>query len=305
LRIPEVETVSVKVSSVCAQLSTLAMEDSVERVCVALRELYRVALECEAAGNPKLVMLDMEAYRDLELTHRAFVKVLSEPEFVGLKAGIVLQAYLPDTHSVFEELYQFARQRVAQGGVPLQIRIVKGANLAAEQVESSDRGWPCPIYPHKAIVDASFKALVTRALSHDVQQFIRVGIATHNLFDVAFSLLISRGLDRKVHQGCHFEVLAGMAGPLTQVLKDLGHDVLVYCPSVGEGSLHTAVAYLVRRMDENTSDDNYLRHSFNMKVGDASWARQVQAFRSAMGTVLSLALDSRLSRSFLIPFHEG
>ena len=119
LSTPEVDTISVKISSICAQLNPLAWDASMARVCEALERLYRVAMT-EGQGEPKLVMLDMEAYRDLELTHRAFTEVLSRPEFMGLKAGIVLQAYLPDSHAVQEELIAWAKERTAKGGAPIQ-----------------------------------------------------------------------------------------------------------------------------------------------------------------------------------------
>jgi RHH-type proline utilization regulon transcriptional repressor/proline dehydrogenase/delta 1-pyrroline-5-carboxylate dehydrogenase len=275
LSTPEVDTISVKISSICAQLNPLAWDASMARVCEALERLYRVAMT-EGKDEPKLVMLDMEAYRDLELTHRAFVEVLSRPEFKDLKAGIVLQAYLPDSHGVQEELIAWARQRRSDGGAPIQMRLVKGANLAVERVESSLMDWPLPIFESKPMVDASFKEMVGRALTLESLDAVRLGVASHNLFDVAYTecLLQARGLT----EGVHFEVLSGMAGPLTRTLLALGRDVLVYSPAVASKHLHAAVAYLVRRMDENTAEENFLRHSFDMVPGDAAWKRQEAGF---------------------------
>ncbi|MDP6945275.1 MAG: proline dehydrogenase family protein, partial [Myxococcota bacterium] len=226
---PAVDTVSVKVSSICAQLSVLAWDDSFGRICEALERLYRAAIG-DGSGPAKLVMLDMEAYRDLELTHRAFVNVLARPEFTGLTAGIVLQAYLPDSHAVQADLIAWARARCARGGAPIQMRLVKGANLAVERAESSQQDWALPIYGSKPMVDASFKAMVHRALEPGTVDAVRLGVASHNLFDVAHTLVLLSQGERDT--GVHFEVLAGMAGPLSRALLALGQGVLVYSPAV-------------------------------------------------------------------------
>jgi len=271
LATPEVDTISVKVSSICAQLNVLAWEDSFARVCASLERLYIAAMG-DGSRPAKLVMLDMEAYRDLELTHRAFVEVLGREAFKGLKAGIVLQAYLPDSHAVQAELIAWAQARREKGGAPIQMRLVKGANLAVERVESSIQDWALPIYETKPMVDASFKTMVARGLTDEALSAVHLGIASHNLFDVAHALTLvrHRGLTGPVH----FEVLAGMAGPLTRALGDLEQEVLVYSPAVAKGHLHSAVAYLVRRLDENTAEENFLRHSFDMRLGDAAWEGQ-------------------------------
>ena len=95
----------------------------------------------------------MEEYRDLHLTIAAFKAVLDEPEFFDYKAGIVLQAYLPDAHLAQQELTTWAKARVSKGGAPIKIRIVKGANLAMERVEAALHGWAQAPYYTKADVD--------------------------------------------------------------------------------------------------------------------------------------------------------
>ena len=105
----------------------------------------------------KFVNLDMEEYKDLHLTKELFKKVLSEEEFFTFPAGIVLQAYLPDSHNLQKELTEWALDRFHKGGAPIKIRIVKGANLAMEQVEASLRGWPQAPYTKKLDVDANYE----------------------------------------------------------------------------------------------------------------------------------------------------
>ena len=160
----DVDYVSVKVSAIAANLDALAFEHSVERISDRLRRLYRRA----AAATPRtFVNLDMEEYRDLELTLQSFMRVLDEPEFHRLDAGIVLQAYLPDSHEALERLGAWALARSAAGGGTTKVRLVKGANLAMETVEAELHGWIAAPYGSKAEVDASYKALVESALRSD------------------------------------------------------------------------------------------------------------------------------------------
>ncbi len=295
LALPEVRHISIKISSICAQLSLAAWDTSLARIEDALCGLYRAALDARVStGAPKIITLDMEAYDDLRLTYEAFVRTLSRPEFRELSAGIVLQAYVPDAHALQESLNRWAMRRVAEGGAPIFLRLVKGANLAAERVHSSHAGWALPTFSSKEEVDASFKAMVDRAVRADVLPAVRVGIGSHNLFEIAYALVRAAQLPAthvpvvsrpraavRGGQGVRFEVLFGMATPLSRALRALGQDVLVYCPVVEPASLHSAVAYLVRRLDENTADENFLRHIFGMKGPSGAWAGQVARFRTS------------------------
>ena len=143
----DVDYVSVKVSAIVANLDALAFDLSLDRICSRLRELYRRA---EAASPRTFVNLDMEEYRDLELTLQSFMRVLDEPEFAGIDAGIVLQAYLPDSHEALERFGTWATRRHAEHGGTVKVRLVKGANLAMEAVEADLHGWVPAPYGSKA-----------------------------------------------------------------------------------------------------------------------------------------------------------
>ncbi len=187
----DVDYVSVKVSAIVANLDALAFEHSVERIADELRRLYRRA----AVATPRtFVNLDMEEYRDLELTLQSFMLVLDEVEFRQLDAGIVLQAYLPDSHQALERLGAWAVARHAAGGGTTKVRLVKGANLAMETVEAELHGWIAAPYGSKAEVDASYKALVESALRPEWADALRIGLASHNLFDVAWALCLRDGV---------------------------------------------------------------------------------------------------------------
>src|SRR5262245_558155 len=151
----------------------------------------------------------MEEYRDLDPTVTAFREVLDEPEFLPLSAGIVLQAYLPDSYGVQRALTAWAIARRNRGGAPIKLRIVKGANLAMERVEASQTGWPQTPYATKAEVDANYIRMLEYACRLEHAGAVRVGVGTHNLFDIAYGLVLRgrRGVEHMVE----FEMLEGMA----------------------------------------------------------------------------------------------
>ncbi len=283
MRRPDVDYVSVKVSSLVANLDALAFDDNVERVCERLRSLYRVAAESTPTGGPvgaTFVNLDMEEFRDLELTVTSFVTVLDEPEFAGLDAGIVLQAYLPDSHRALERLGAFADRRRRSGGGRIKIRLVKGANLAMEAVEAELHGWVPATYATKADVDASFKAMLDSMLRSEWSDCLRVGLASHNLFDVAWALVVGQqahALDR-----IEFEMLEGMAPAQARAVQRAAGSLLMYAPVVAADDFDASLAYLSRRLDENTQPDNFLRALFTLTAGSPEFHRQADRFRASV-----------------------
>jgi RHH-type transcriptional regulator, proline utilization regulon repressor / proline dehydrogenase / delta 1-pyrroline-5-carboxylate dehydrogenase len=283
---PEVETISVKLSSIYSQIDLVAWESTQAVLTERLRLIYRAA---RGAGAHKLVYLDMEAYKDLRLTLELFRRLLSEPEFADLTAGVVLQAYIPDSFRLAGELTEFAVERRQRGGAPIRLRIVKGANLAAERVIASRMSWSLPIYPSKHEVDANYKRMLLAATEPRAASAVHLGIASHNLFDLAFGLVLraSRGVEREVG----FEVLEGMANSLSRALSLVGAPVLTYAPAVGDAEMDSAVAYLIRRLDENTAPENYLRHAFSMRRGDPSYVAQAQRFERALAAAGSVTAD--------------
>ena len=281
---PDVDYVSLKISAVVANLDVLAFDHSVDRICECLRTLYR---EAETAAPRTFINLDMEEYRDLPLTIAALTRVLDEPEFAGLDAGVVLQAYLPDSHSACASLCRWAVARHASGGGTLKIRIVKGANLAMERVEAELHGWPQAPFLTKAEVDASFKQLVTLALSPEFAAAVRVGFASHNLFDVAWAL----GLAYRAR--LDVEMLEGMAPAQARTVRAAAGDVLLYAPVVRTDDLAASIAYLTRRLDENTSPDNFLRALFTLQPGSVEWHDERARFEAAMSAVGSVVTASR------------
>jgi RHH-type proline utilization regulon transcriptional repressor/proline dehydrogenase/delta 1-pyrroline-5-carboxylate dehydrogenase len=280
----DVEYISVKISTIYSQIHLLGWHDTLESLCERLRQLYRVAMkhtftQKDGIKVPKFVNLDMEEYRDLILTKDLFKKVLSEPEFHTFSAGIVLQAYLPDSHEIQKELTEWAMQRVKNGGAPIKIRIVKGANLAMEQFESSLRDWPQAPYAKKSDVDANYKKMVTYGCQPEHARAVHLGIASHNLFDITYAMLMRA--EGGVADSVNFEMLEGMADHIRRVVQKLSTDILLYCPVATKEDFQSAIAYLIRRLDENTGPDNFLRVTFGLRPGTEEWDEQVILFIKA------------------------
>lgn len=268
---PRINYVSLKITAIFSQVSVLAWEQSRAEIETRLRRVYRAALP-----DRKFVNLDMEEFRDLDLTISAFQRVLDEPEFRSLSAGIVLQAYLPDSWQAQQSLVKWAQQRIANGGADIKIRLVKGANLAMEAVEAEMHGWyPAP-YASKSETDANFRRMLEFGCRPKNAAAVRLGVATHNLFDAALALEL-RERYRTEHR-VELEMLEGMANHQARAVRDAAGSLLLYSPVVKDDDFLGAMSYLVRRLDENTSPENFLRAAFSLRPGTKSWDEQRERF---------------------------
>lgn len=292
----DVEYISVKVSSIFSQINLVAFDQTVAQVKERLRTLYRQALahhyrHPDGRTTSKFINLDMEEYRDLHLTVAAFRQVLDEPEFLSLRAGIVLQAYVPDSYPVQQELTQWAITRVERGGAGIKVRIVKGANLAMERVEAELRGWPQAPYTSKVEVDANFKRMLDYGCRPEHTRAVQLGIGSHNLFDIAYALRLRsvRGVAREVE----FEMLEGMANHQARAVQEKAKGMLLYAPVVKSEDFHSAIAYLVRRLDENTAPENFLHDLFGLKPDSPAWNRQRERFLEACARMHDVRAEPR------------
>lgn len=258
---PDVDYVSIKVSSVASQLSTWDTDGSRDRVVERLTPLYLTALE-----HGTFLNLDMEEYRDLQLTTAVFARLLADPRLHEAEMGIVLQAYLPDAQDAFDELTGLARRRRAEGGARIKVRLVKGANLAMEQVEAELHGWPQAPYPDKPSVDAAYVRLLDRALDPGRTRDVRIGVASHNVFHLALAHLLAES--RGVAADVDVEMLQGMAPAQARAVQEtVGREVLLYTPVVARDDFDVAISYLVRRLEENAAEQNFLHALFAGSAG--------------------------------------
>ena len=278
---PHCEYISVKISAIFSQIHLLAYRQTLDEIKKRLRLLYRTAQnntfkDTNGQEQAKFVNLDMEEYKDLHLTCDAFKQVLMEEAFLHLKAGIVLQAYLPDSYEIMKDLTHWAQERVRSGGGCIKIRIVKGANLAMERVDASIHGWELATYPCKADVDANYKRMVHFGCQPDHAKCVHLGIGSHNLFEISYAMLLRAHYE--VEPYVEFEMLEGMANHQARAVKGIIDGLLLYAPVVKEEDFHSAIAYLVRRLDENTAEENFLHDLFGMRYGDSKWGKQREMF---------------------------
>jgi RHH-type proline utilization regulon transcriptional repressor/proline dehydrogenase/delta 1-pyrroline-5-carboxylate dehydrogenase len=277
IRRPDVTYVSVKISALCANLDVLAFDREVVRIDERLHTVFEVAA---AQSPPVFVNLDMEEYRDLHLTIAAFQRVLDKPRFHGFRAGIVVQAYLPDSHGVLDSLLAWAADRHRAGRAAIKVRLVKGANLAMEHVDAELGGWLAAPYPTKADVDASYKALLDRLLDAAAAGGVEVGVASHNLFDVAWALGEIRR--RRLTAVAEIEMLEGMAPAQARATRDEAGRLLLYTPVVADADFAASIAYLARRLDENAGPENFLRALFTITPGSPRWEAERARFERAV-----------------------
>ncbi len=304
LQLPEIECVSIKISTLYSQISPLARKHSIRTVSDRLELLYRAAakeLFVRADGQriPKFVYLDMEEYRDLHLTAEIFMHTLSRNGMENVRGGIALQAYIPDSSLVQETITQWAVDRVRKGGSPITIRIVKGANMEMERVEASIRGWPQAPYRSNIDTDANYKRMVRYGLRLENSEAVRLGVASHNLFDLAYAMMLaaSQGYVDRVQ----FEMLEGMANHQRRAMFELSKSVLLYAPACQREEFINAIGYLVRRMDENTGPDNFLRHAFKITAGGSTWQRLENGFLESVDRIETVSVQPRRQQDRRVP----
>ena len=285
LKEPDINYISVKISGIYAQTHALNYKECFPELIRRMSALYQAAIDNpyttpEGVTRPKFINLDMEEYKDAHLTMKLFKDVLSLPQFKNYEAGIVVQAYLPDAWDFQSELLEFARKRVAEGGSPIKMRIVKGCNLDMENIVSDLRGWPNPVRPNKTEVDANYLHIIERGLKPENAKVLHIGMASHNLFTISYAYLLTQQYQTPKDCFC-FEMLEGMANHVWRAQKKLGNHVILYTPVVKKEHFLNAISYLVRRMDENTAPDNFLTHSFSLKPDTKEWKELEQQFIDA------------------------
>ena len=238
--------VSVKVSALTPMLRPDAPEIGRRDASARLRPLLARARDLGAH-----IHIDMESLDSREAVLELVLEILSEEEFAaGPSTGVVLQAYLRDSPEQLDQLLEWASS--SERTPPLQVRLVKGAYWDHELVEARQHGWPAPVFEVKADCDRNFEQLTRRLL--EARPAVRVAVASHNLRSVSHAIAVNRmagGEDRDLE----LQVLRGIGDELQAALAARGHRVRTYCPV---GDLVAGMAYLVRRLLENTSNESFL-----------------------------------------------
>ncbi|MGC1526927.1 MAG: proline dehydrogenase family protein, partial [Phormidesmis sp.] len=246
--------VSVKLTAFYSQFDPLDVEGSESKVGEHIRTLLRRAEELGVA-----VHFDMEQYRYKDATLAALKKLLMEGEFRSRSdIGMTLQAYLRDSYQDLQGVIAWAKER----GTPVTIRLVKGAYWDQETITSRQNYWPTPVYNHKPSTDANFERM-TRLLLEN-HEHVYAAIGSHNVRSQALAMAITQSLNIPA-RNVEFQVLYGMADSLANALVKQGHRVRVYCPY---GELIPGMAYLIRRLLENTANSSFLRQSLEDRPAD-------------------------------------
>jgi proline dehydrogenase len=237
---------SVKVSALTPLLRPEAPEVGRDDAARRMRPLLVRAKELGAHLH-----IDMESVDTVEATLGLVFELLDEPEVrEGPSAGVVIQAYLRESPEQLEQVLEWSRG--TQRDQPLVVRLVKGAYWDHEVVDARQHGWTPPVFEQKRDSDRNFEALTRRLI--EGWPHVRPAIASHNLRSVAHAVATARELGRE-DRDVEFQVLRGLGDDLAAALADLGHRVRIYCPV---GDLVAGMAYLVRRLLENTANESFL-----------------------------------------------
>jgi RHH-type proline utilization regulon transcriptional repressor/proline dehydrogenase/delta 1-pyrroline-5-carboxylate dehydrogenase len=237
---------SVKVSALTPLLRPDAPDIGRDDAAARLRPLLRRARDLGAHLH-----VDMESLDSMEATLDLVFGVLEESEFAdGPSTGIVLQAYLRESPEMLDRILEWSRANA--GRPPLVVRLVKGAYWDHEVIEARQHGWPAPVFEDKAACDRNYEELTRRLL--DARPAVRVAIASHNLRSVAHAIAYDQSIGGKSGD-IEFQVLRGLGDDLARALASFDLRVRAYCPV---GDLVAGMAYLVRRLLENTSNESFL-----------------------------------------------
>ena len=248
--LPQVQ-VSVKLTAFYSQFDPLNPKGSKEKVCDRLRILLRKAAELGAA-----IHFDMEQYRYKELTLQILKELLAEDEFRGrTDLGITLQAYLRDSYQDLQGIIAWIKER----GHPLTVRLVKGAYWDQETIKSLQNHWHQPVYNQKEATDLNYERMTQLLLENHEHLYAAIG--SHNVRSQALACAIAETLKIPARR-FEMQVLYGMGDKLAQALVKRGHRVRVYSPY---GNLLPGMAYLIRRLLENTANSSFVKQNQSEK----------------------------------------
>jgi RHH-type proline utilization regulon transcriptional repressor/proline dehydrogenase/delta 1-pyrroline-5-carboxylate dehydrogenase len=241
--------VSLKLSALAPQLDAMDPVGSVSRLKQRVLPLFLHAKEKNVFLN-----LDVETWQLHGITYDLFEEIINHPELrTWPHVGIVVQAYLTSARQDLQRLISLARGR----GAPLNVRLVKGAYWDYEVVHARQHGYPCPVFTDKATTDVNYEQLSAMMLAH--ADLLQPAFASHNLRSLVHAIVVAR--DMQVPKSAYeIQMLYGMAEPERRVFRSRGHRVRVYAPL---GTLLPGMAYLVRRLLENTANSGFLRLSFH------------------------------------------
>jgi RHH-type proline utilization regulon transcriptional repressor/proline dehydrogenase/delta 1-pyrroline-5-carboxylate dehydrogenase len=245
---PDRPNISLKLSSLYSHFDPVDQQGSKRSVLERLRTVFRAAREVGA-----FICVDMEQYEECDLTLAIFRELLDEDEFREFPdAGIVLQAYLKESERLVRDTLKWVERR----GTPVTVRLVKGAYWDYEIINARQQEWPIPVFLSKAETDSNFERLTRLLLEHFPN--VRTAIGSHNIRSIAHAMACAESLGVEPAH-LEFQMLYGMGDPIKRAILKTDYPLRVYTPF---GDLIQGMAYLVRRILENTSNESFLRQDF-------------------------------------------
>jgi RHH-type proline utilization regulon transcriptional repressor/proline dehydrogenase/delta 1-pyrroline-5-carboxylate dehydrogenase len=239
-------SLSIKLSALTPRFDPIDPAGSSERVIAGITPLMRCAIESGAC-----LTIDMEHYELKPLTLQVFRALIeSFPE--GWLPGIAIQAYLPDSEKDLRELIAFAKARKRR----ITVRLVKGAYWDTEFALAQQRSWPLPVYTNKSETDVHYERLTHLLLDH--ADIVYPAFAGHNLRTLAHAVVAARSRNLP-ESAWEIHMLYVMAEPLQDALAKEGIPLRIYLPV---GDLVFGIAYLIRRLLENTANTSILRQTY-------------------------------------------
>ncbi len=240
-------SISIKPTALASRYHPLTRDDGLRQAKDRLRPLLRIARDANA-----LVWFDMEHYDVKDLTITLYKELLDEEEFRGFSAGLVIQAYLKDSYEDLASVIAWGAKRQQ----PPFVRLVKGAYWDTETIHAKANDWPVPVFENKVQSDANYERCARLLLDHHGE--VRAAFASHNLRSLAFAISYARK-NKIPDNGFEIQMLYGMAEPMHEAIRRLGLRLRVYAPV---GQLVPGMAYLVRRLLENTSNESFVRQRY-------------------------------------------
>lgn len=259
--------ISLKLSALEAHLDPVDTEGSVARLKERVLPIFLLAKQHNVFVN-----LDLEQWELHGITYDLFEEIVTHPELRSYPhVGIVVQAYLKTAHEDAQRLLDLVRRR----GAPITVRLVKGAYWDYEVVHARQHGYPCPVFTRKADTDAHYERLTVTLLQHFEE--LSPAFASHNLRSLIHALVQAEEMNVPP-LAYEMQMLYGMAEPERKAMRSLGRRVRVYAPI---GELLPGMAYLVRRLLENTANTSFLRSRYHEEM---DMARLMAAPKSAISS---------------------
>lgn len=280
--------ISIKPSAFFTQMWEGSFIHSRDELARSLKELFAYASKQSQAQNlPKIITLDMEEHRFLQLSVSAFMEALSG--YSELEAGIALQAYIPESFSYLMQLCDYAKARVDSGGKPVHIRLVKGANMQAEKFYAAKHNGRLPMFSQKLCTDANYKKMLHYLIDNAHYRHTKLGVASHNVFELAYAyMLLQHCVEPEYREHFVFEMSMGISMQASRILGEY-HTLMLYTPVCDTSSFQEAIAYLLRRLDENTGEENFMASYYAMRVGDSAWQAQKAMFLDSLAYIPKLS----------------